>query len=252
MKISDNVLNILESSKVEHQGTHTSLVITQQLDRKDYVAVNKVLECLGGQWNKKAKAHIFEGNVTDAIDQAMIAGEVVDAKKEFQFFKTPLKLAADMVERAKIISDKLRVLEPSAGDGSIAEQIKFLTGVVPDCVELWEKNRKILTEKGLPLVGQDFLQFKPMKLYDRIVANPPFTRQQDVDHVMHMWECLKPGGKIVALMSPSWTFRENMKSREFRTFLANQARSMSDVPAGTFKESGTEIRTILLELTKTI
>ena len=35
-------------------------VIVQQLDRNDYVKVNKALEALGGKWNRKAKAHLFD------------------------------------------------------------------------------------------------------------------------------------------------------------------------------------------------
>ncbi len=33
--------------------------------------------------------------------------------------------------------------------------------------------------------------------------NPPFSRQQDIRHVMHAAKFLKPGGRLVAVMGAS-------------------------------------------------
>ena len=53
--------------------------------------------CLGGQWNRKAKAHVFETNPGDLISEIIDPGEVTDLKEEFQFFQTPIDLAWRMV-----------------------------------------------------------------------------------------------------------------------------------------------------------
>ena len=55
-------------------------------------------------------------------------------------------------------------------------------------------------------MGDDFLnpsEWATAFKYDRIIANPPFTKNQDIDHVMQMWNFLKPGGRIVSIMSNS-------------------------------------------------
>jgi type I restriction-modification system DNA methylase subunit len=110
------------------------------------------------------------------------------------------------------------------------------------------RHREVLKEAGLKVKGDDFLEFEGS--YDRIVANPPFTRQQDVDHVLHMYEILAKGGILVSVMSPSWQFRENKKSKGFRDFLEKNEAEVIELPEGTFKESGTMIRTCIVKIRK--
>ena len=59
--IPEQVLTVL--STVEIEGNN--VLITAQLDRKLYLAVNKVLDRIGGKWNKKAKSHVFDADPTD-------------------------------------------------------------------------------------------------------------------------------------------------------------------------------------------
>ncbi|MNW66198.1 hypothetical protein D3C74_446450 [compost metagenome] len=49
--------------------------------------------------------------------------------------------------------------------------------------------------------------------------NPPFEKGKDVDHVLKAYECLKDGGKLIAIMSPHWTFASDSKSIHFRNWL---------------------------------
>ena len=243
MKISDEVLNVLERSVV----TENYLVLPEQLDRKLYQAVNKVLECLGGKWNRGTKAHVFLKSPIEMIDEAMITGEVTDEKKEFQFFRTPKAVAMKLVAMAEI-KGRMSVLEPSAGDGAIVEAI-HTTEIIPDAVELNAKNKGKLDNMCLSVRIGDFLSINP-GFYDRMIGNPPFCKQQDVDHVLHMYRYLKPGGILVSVMSPSWRFRENKKSVEFRQFIADRAAEVIDLPEGTFKESGTMVRACIVKIRK--
>ncbi len=55
--------------------------------------------------------------------------------------------------------------------------------------------------------------------FDRVVMNPPFERQQDIDHVSRAAGMLKPGGRLVSVMSAGVTFRENNKTRWFRDLI---------------------------------
>ncbi len=118
MKISPQVIYELQRATI----CGSQVQLTQQLSRPLYMEVNRVLMCLGGEWNKKAKAHVFDGDAGDLIAEAVATGEVTDAKKEFQFFETPIELARRMVKLAGIKPED-RILEPSAGKGGILEAI---------------------------------------------------------------------------------------------------------------------------------
>lgn len=231
MKIRDkNIVNVLANS---HFDANKLFLPNQHLERKLYVAVNKVLEAIGGKWNRKERAHLFEYPPADIVEHILLTGEYVDQKKEFQFFETPRELAKQLVGLAGI-REAETVLEPSAGRGAIAQ---FLNGC--DCIELNEANRGYLEDKGFNVVGEDFLAFN--NKYDVIVANPPFTKQQDIDHVLHMLKLANR--KVVSVMSASVLFRNNHKTIAFRSFIEEGGATIKPLPDGTFSPSGTNVRT---------
>ena len=94
MKLTEQLSNILAGAVI----TDNRLRITQQLDRATYAQVNKVLEALGGKWNRAQKAHLFDGDPNEAVAAAIASGEAVEWTREFQFFETPAPLADRMVE----------------------------------------------------------------------------------------------------------------------------------------------------------
>jgi len=207
-----------------------------QLDRKLYIAVNKVLAAIKGKWNRSAKAHVFDESPTDTLDSILLSGEYIDQKKEFQFFETPHKLAKKLVEIAEIKKGET-VLEPSAGKGSIA---KLIEGC--HCVELNQENRKFLTEKGFTLVGKNFMDFD--KHYDVIVANPPFSKQQDVEHINKMIDLATR--KVVSVASASVLFRTNKKTAAFRERIDLLGGTIEILPEKTFAKSGTNVQTCIV------
>jgi len=72
------------------------------------------------------------------------------------FFPTPTPLGRRMVKMAEI-EPGMRVLEPSAGKGDLADAIREVSGVDPDVIEPVSDLRTILEAKGHHLVGRDFL-----------------------------------------------------------------------------------------------
>ena len=71
-----------------------------KLDRKEYLEVKKALELIGGKWKGgKVAGFVFASDPTDLLNQ-IANGEKRNLKKEFQFFATPEKLAAYLVELA--------------------------------------------------------------------------------------------------------------------------------------------------------
>ena len=126
MRIDSAIIEVL--AKAEVSGN--TLRLTEQLDRKTYQQVSKVLSAIGGKWNSPKKCHIFADDVEDILQSIILTGEYTSEKTEYQFFPTPDELAAEMVRLANITSDDV-CLEPSAGRGAIA---KYMPGC--DCVEL--------------------------------------------------------------------------------------------------------------------
>lgn len=248
-KIDEKTLSILSKVTVEDNKI---FLTCGQLDRKQYLAVNDILVSMGGKWNRKAKAHIFNSDPTEKLESVLLTGEI-ERPQDYGFFETPEHLIERMIDVAEIKPYHI-ILEPSAGKGAIAAYIKNQLGNDCTTIELLENNCKYLKEIGLNPIQGDFLETLPERLqYDRIVANPPFSYkghpQADIDHVLHMWKCLKPGGRIVSIMGAGMSFRENKKSVEFRG-LVSRYGYFEKLPEGTFKESGTMVNTVIVVLDK--
>lgn len=245
--IDDDVLDVLRN--IECEGIYAR--ITRQVDRGLYVRTNKVLEALGGKWSRKARAHVFEDDAWVAIADAVSSGTYT--KNPFAFFETPEHVADELVVLASVPADNSRplFLEPSAGRGAICQAImrRFPQAVI-FAVEIDEAmaNRlsQILPEPSYPrLRNCDFLKLEDdeLPLFDAVVMNPPFNRGQDMQHVLHAWQFVRPGGCLVSVMSPSWTFRQDRKAVEFQQFAARQEAGWEMLPAGTFKAAGTMVNT---------
>lgn len=225
-----------------------NLFLTGQLDRALYVKTNKIIEACGGKWSKKEKAHVFESDASDRISQILMTGEVEIPKDEFNFFPTPPDLVSTMIHNAEIKSG-MRVLEPSAGRGAIANACADL-GAIVDCYELMQENYLVLSEnsKLRKVVQMDFLECQPEAVYDRVMMNPPFMKQLDIKHVLHAFKFLKPGGMLVAIMSASVVFRQNSLTVGFRELVHNQGGFITELPAGSFKASGTMVNTVMVTI----
>src|SRR5262245_30876980 len=237
---------------VIQQSTLTGLILRLppvQLDRKIYEGVKKRLEGIGGKWKGgKTAGFVFSVDPSERLE-AIRAGEKINLKQDYQFFATPPDLANWMVLRAAI-EPHHKILEPSAGDGALVMEIsRRFPSIVVDCFELMPENRIKLGYVGAAnIIGGDFLEHPARAEYDRIVANPPFTRNQDIEHIRHMWDCLKPGGRLVTIASTHWAQADGRtrKHQEFRDWLYQIDGEYGPIEPGTFKESGTSVGAVLI------
>jgi predicted RNA methylase len=245
MKVSEFVSNVIESSEV-HDNL---LILTAQLSRVDYVTVNKVLEAMGGKWNKKLKGHLFDSSeaLLQAIDTVMITGEVT-TNKDMDYFPTPDNVIEQMIEFGGVERNST-VLEPSAGTGHIVKKLLAMECKVT-CVELNEKRAEELKKLTPAVKCMDFLQCPSSQGYDYVIMNPPFSKQADIDHVCHAFEFLLNGGTLVSVMASNITFRENSKTVKFRKFLEDHGGEIVKLDSNSFKESGTGVSTVLVKITK--
>jgi protein-L-isoaspartate O-methyltransferase len=237
-----------------------------------YVRVNKALELAGGIWSRKRAAHIFGEDPARVLGLAVATGTLdpsaVDITKlppkaklvNFveDLFPTPSDVVRQMIDLAGIEPGQ-DVLEPEAGLGNIVRAIAgACTGF--DCVKicaveynhvlvagLVEQRGKTLyaTERNFRIVCGDFLEqnIVHLGLFDRILMNPPFANAVEIKHILHALKFLKPNGRLVAICANG--------SRQHAALqpLAMESKGTWEyLPDGAFKESGTNVSTVLLSI----
>lgn len=240
--IPQDVLRELERAAI----TGEQLRLSVHMDRNLYDQVNKVIVAAGGKWNRKAGAHLFPSDAGAAIEQIILTGGV-GPKQELGQFDTPPAVVAAVMEMAGIDAG-MSVLEPSAGVGALALAAVRL-GASVMCVEIDERRAAELVKAGLrSVVCADFLTLDGIGRFDRVVMNPPFARQADIDHVLAAARRLRAGGRLVSVMSAGTGFRENRKAVDFRAWLARHGGRFAPLPADAFKPSGTSVQTCLISV----
>lgn len=176
-----------------------------------------------------------------------MSGKRCNLKQEFQFFSTPPALAEWLVSLSDV-KPGYAVLEPSAGTGAIIKAIhKTCPEVVVDAFELMPENRQTLEKMiNVSLVDEDFTQGVP-RLYDRIFANPPFARNQDIRHARMMYDALDPnGGEMCVITSRHWVNAPEKECEQFRNWLHEVNAETHEIPNGVFDESGTSVATMAI------
>ena len=158
------------------------------------------------------------------------------------FFPTPAAVTEEMLVAADI-RPGMAVLEPSAGMGHIADRIRE-KGVEPVVAELEPQKRGLLEAKGYEVVGKDFMEVVPEEGgYDRIVMNPPFSKRQDTEHVRRAYDLLKPGGRLVAIVSEGSFFGKDRKAAEFREWLEEVGGTSEKLAEGSFNDPALPVTT---------
>lgn len=251
MKIENEVLAVLDRCRTEADRLYLP---QEQLARKLYVRVDQVLQLSGGHWNRRSRAHVFELDAGEALEQLLMTGEVENAKKDFDAFYTPAWLAAKVVDLASLRLGS-RVLEPSAGDGAIAEVVQrrgYLLYAIDIRQEQVDQMRSL---GGLQAECADFLSIDANArfgefLFDAVVMNPPFSKRQDVRHVAHALTFLRPGGRLVAIMSAGILYRADTLTAWLREEVYRNGGSIEQLEPGAFKESGTMVNACLVSMTR--
>lgn len=241
LHFSDPALAVLRNGEWALSGL--TVKITQQLDRSLYTEVNKALEAMGGYWDKKSKAHVFEADPRESLGLILESGGVTLVKDGF--FPTPAAVLDQMFSYVSSEAPHL-VLEPSAGNGAILTRLNDLMGgrrhMIHFC-ELDPGRAEKLRMQGYHCSGGDFMLHSPGQVYDLIVMNPTFERAQDIDHVVHAYELLASGGRLISVMSEGAFFRNDKKANNFRVFLNDAKGASIKLPESSFASSGTGVRT---------
>lgn len=216
---------------------------------RHYARIKLAIEKAGGSYNAGGYFSFLAGINAGEVLKQLQSGKSVHVKKDNQFYATPSELARTVVSAVGHLAGK-RVLEPSAGDGALADLARA-AGADVVTIENWNVNVLKLQAKGYDVMERDFLTVTPEEigLFDAIVANPPFTRGMDMKHVEHMLKFLKPGATLSVLTSTSWEAGSQRRQAAFRQMLEEHKAYIERVAPGAFKSSGTQVGALHITLT---
>ena len=267
-QLSDEVLQILRQ-EIQIEGT--TLTIFQHLDRTLYEQVNEVLERCGGKYRTKKRLHEFPYNPSPLL-QAVIESRQMPPKNPLQFFHSTSPVLASIREkltwsaahgnvstllyRQEAYGRPMRILEPSAGVGHIAELLReLLPTATLHCCECDPFRRSILVSKGFTVVEEpDFLAYHA-EPYDLIVMNSPFSigdeRDTYIKHILHAFDLLVDAEEsdLLTIAPVGFTFTEQQPFYNFYSFVLEHG-CLEELPQDAFKDAGAHIRTMLLWLGK--
>lgn len=241
--IDDDTMAVLKRATITKDSVKLP---PERLGPNLYRRANKVLEAAGGKWNTKAQAHLFARDPRAVLGLALENGAVLNKKQATQAFYTPQALAVEMVQRAGI-EPRDTVLEPSAGMGALVSEI--LIAARPESVTAVELDSEVaaaLTNRfaAITVHCADFLTLnEELSNFDRILMNPPFTDGQDIAHIRYAFAKLAPGGRLVALCANGSRQNEHLKP-----WVEKLGGEWHELPSGSFKESGTNVRAAMIVL----
>jgi len=243
--------------------TANAISLLSQVDRKTYEEINNIFTRLGGQWNKKANAHMFQINPRPLINAYLKTGNLPE-KNPTAFFPTPSELSNEVLRLSEFSENyfeencrKMKVLEPSGGVAGIADAIMNVSNgyVDLDIVEILDINQSLLREKGYDPICMDFMEYNTdyEVKYDYVIMNPPFSLAGDskayITHVNHAFNMLNETGVLSAIIPLGFMRNSTKKEKEFLE-LVTQCGSIYKNPSNSFKESGTTIDTYTIVLNK--
>lgn len=188
----------------------------------------------------------YYGNVLpDAWEHTERPSESKAVSKDLQFYKTPEKAADFLIDRVRF-KDGDTILEPSCGDGALIDAImrqanRRDVNLKVLGVEFDGGRANIARNKGHIVHCSNFLTWEPNQKFSKVVMNPPFYGLHYLKHIKHAYKMLKDGGTLYAILP--YTAKEKDTLEEFRA-------EYIDLPMGSFKESGTNINTVIAIIRK--
>lgn len=171
-----------------------------RLDKGVLEEVKRVLISLGGVADANSADWHFDYEPSEILAEIVCSGCVPD-QKAHQFYPTPSTIAERVRELAGI-QPGWRVLEPSAGRGDLVEGLPL---EVVQCVEVSDLHAAILRAKGYAVDCADFLAWseRHRQTFEAVLMNPPFSEGRWQAHLTAAANCVKPGGRLVAVVPAS-------------------------------------------------
>lgn len=158
--------------------------------------------------------------------------------KDLQYYPTPVAVVERVLNDIYLRPGE-RVLEPSCGCGRFMDAI-WKAGAEVVGIEVDPARAAQARAKGHKAMLGNFLETVPTGDFDRVIMNPPFYGRHYAKHVEHAVKFLKPGGTLTAILPVTARYDHGLLDGRW-----------NDLPVGSFRESGTNINTTVLTMTRT-
>ena len=180
----------------------------------------------------------FYGDVLPDTEEAPRGGAASSAlSKDLQYYPTP-RAVLDLVAQRVDMAGAKTVLEPSCGDGRVLDFIRdanpraSLVGVECHAGRAGEAEAK-----GHKVYKANFLDVAPIP-FDLIVMNPPFYGKHWRKHLDHARKFMAPGATLACILPASAFYDGHLADLNPCPW-----EGWRDLPAASFKASGTNIPT---------
>jgi len=245
-RLTDRQRDLLNLVQVNDQNV---AIYTGQEHIPDWAALKSVMTALGGKWQAKSGFRFHEDlDARELVRLALETGEILDAK-EAEFFETSAELADQLVQWVAPCPT-WRILEPSAGKGAIVRAVKrHCSHALVYCFEPFAAH--IPTLEGItPFIRQEDFAAAQMTgpLFDGVVMNPPFSKRQDIRHIIKAVSWLRPGGRLAAIASAGVLYRQDAETVAFRELVDSVGGSIDQNPEGSFLHAGTGVSTVMIRM----
>jgi hypothetical protein len=191
----------------------------------------------------RALAEYFGEVLPDCPEARPERAKSTAVAKDLQFYRTPDAVADRLVEKACPRAG-MRILEPSCGDGALLDAVRryanrrHVNDLRATGVECDAGRAEAARAKGYGVHVANFLQTQPDPVFDLVLMNPPFYGKHYQKHVEHARKFLKKGGTLYAIL-PITALTDHGFVEAGRW----QNDRWTDLPVGSFSESGTNINT---------
>lgn len=156
-----------------------------------------------------------------------------DVAKDLQYYPTPKAVVERVVADLPYLKGK-RVLEPSCGCGRFLDALRD-AGAEVIGIEVDPVRAAVCRARGHRILLTNFLETVPTADFDAVVMNPPFYGKHYAKHVLHAQKFLKRDGRLTAILPVTARYDHGLLDGRW-----------SDLPVGSFSESGTNINTTVL------
>ena len=173
-----------------------------------------------------------------ADDRPDAPRESTALSKDLQYYPTPAKTAERVIADVYIQKGQT-LLDPSCGCGRLLD-VARKAGAKTSGVEVDPARAAQAKAKGHPVTVANFLDTVATPTFDHVLMNPPFFGRHYSKHVRHALGFLKPGGTLTAILP--------VTARYDHGLLDDLDGSWSDLPVGSFSESGTNVNVTVLKL----
>lgn len=179
---------------------------------------------------------------------------------ESEYYPTPPKVARQLfmpylkkVDSSYYFKREYSLLEPSAGTGSILDELRESLNDERFTADVIESNfdmQNTLTGKKYQLIEKDFLKFETRNYYNLILMNPPFS--SGTEHLLKAWEILTEGD-IACLLNAETIRNPNTRNKELLQRLIQENGTVEYIGEAFSKASRkTNVEVALVRLVKKV